>query len=38
MIGISTKTVYAVAALYELGSIEAGKITKIKKGRKAVMR
>ena len=30
MIGISTKTVYAVAALYELGSIEAGKVLKIK--------
>lgn len=30
MIGISTKTVYAVAALYELGSIEADKVLKIK--------
>ena len=30
MIGISTKTVYAVAALHELGSIEAGKVLKIK--------
>lgn len=30
MIGISTKTVYAVAALYELGTIEAGKVLKIK--------
>lgn len=30
MIGISTKTVYAVAALYELSSIEAGKVLKIK--------
>ena len=30
MIGISAKTVYAVAALYELGSIEAGKVLKIK--------
>jgi len=30
MIGISTKTVYAVAALHELGSIETGKVLKIK--------
>jgi Rrf2 family protein len=30
MIGISTKTVYAVAALHELGSIEVGKVLKIK--------
>ena len=30
MIGISTKTVYAVAALHELGSIEADKVLKIK--------
>ena len=30
MIGISTKTVYAVAALYELGMIETGKVLKIK--------
>ncbi|MFT7824672.1 MAG: Rrf2 family transcriptional regulator [Sulfurimonas sp.] len=30
MIGISTKTVYAVAALYKPGSVEAGKVLKIK--------
>mgnify|MGYP000329030279 CR=1 FL=1 len=30
MIGISTKTVYAVAALHELGAIEEGKVLKIK--------
>jgi len=30
MIGISSKTVYAVAALYELGSIEYDKVLKIK--------
>jgi Rrf2 family cysteine metabolism transcriptional repressor len=30
MIVISTKTVYAVAALHELGSIQAGKVLKIK--------
>ena len=30
MIGISTKTVYAVAALHELGAIEEGRVLKIK--------
>ena len=30
MIGISTKTVYAVAALYELGSVEPDTLLKIK--------
>ena len=30
MTGISTKTIYAVAALHELGSIPEGKVLKIK--------